>query len=470
MTRREERALKLAGRSRRKGGSFRIGSTGPVPTFGPKRRRLWRGSRHPGRGRGPRGGHYRSRPYLRWLKPIAIIVVGLAVIVGVVLFGGYEYFNYRLSHIPRLAVPASALQPVRPGQPYDVLLVATVPATSPPAGLGIPAGSAGTDIAAAVVVARVDPAGNRLSALEVPASMIVPAVRKGAPAMRVGALYESGPATLVSYLDHRLGIPINHVVAVSGSGFSGLVDTFGGLSIDFPAPLDDAGTGFRIASAGCQKVTGSQALGLLAMTAPYYYAGGSWHQDHDVVAGRLADEAALLLGALRQAHGHVGNPLSLNGFIGTVSGHLAIDSTWSSSGLKALAGVLGGAAGSNTARRRAAGDGDRLRPGADGERRPAGGQPVPRREAPTGPATGGRRHHGCRLAPQVLLSKLELLDGLELLHPRTAERAGSSKRTLSGNPSRCRAAPAGAPRSRNHWPRRSPGRSPPAPAPGVGTR
>lgn len=75
-----------------------------------------------------------------------------------------------------------------------------------------------------------------------------------------GALAQGGPSCLVQTVQAVSGIDIDHYVTVSFGGFRDVVDAVGGVELCLPEPLNDPFAGVDL-PAGCQRVTGPQALG-----------------------------------------------------------------------------------------------------------------------------------------------------------------------------------------------------------------
>jgi len=62
------------------------------------------------------------------------------------------------------------------------------------------------------------------------------------------------PDLLIQTIEQVLGIPINHYVAVNFTGFQGMVNALGGVTMDFPDQVKDAYSGLNVTQTGCQVV------------------------------------------------------------------------------------------------------------------------------------------------------------------------------------------------------------------------
>lgn len=74
---------------------------------------------------------------------------------------------------------------------------------------------------------------------------------------KINAAYAMGKMPLtVATLENLFNVPIDHVMTIDFSGFEGMVDALGGVTIDVPQPFDKAGTHYE----GRMDVNGKQAL------------------------------------------------------------------------------------------------------------------------------------------------------------------------------------------------------------------
>lgn len=74
---------------------------------------------------------------------------------------------------------------------------------------------------------------------------------------KINAAYALGKMPLtVATLENLFNVPIDHVMTIDFSGFEGMVDALGGVTIDVPKPFDKAGTHYE----GRMDVNGKQAL------------------------------------------------------------------------------------------------------------------------------------------------------------------------------------------------------------------
>jgi LCP family protein required for cell wall assembly len=77
---------------------------------------------------------------------------------------------------------------------------------------------------------------------------------------RLNATYNAGPANLIAAVTQNFGIPIDRYLEIDFVSFAGLVDSFGGIDVDFANPALDRGSGLVVPTAGRVHLDGQQAL------------------------------------------------------------------------------------------------------------------------------------------------------------------------------------------------------------------
>lgn len=75
-----------------------------------------------------------------------------------------------------------------------------------------------------------------------------------------------GAPLLVQTVEIATGLRIDHYAQIGFSGFAGVVDALGGIDVCLPAAIDDPLAGINL-PAGCQKLTGPEALGFVRSRA-----------------------------------------------------------------------------------------------------------------------------------------------------------------------------------------------------------
>lgn len=75
-----------------------------------------------------------------------------------------------------------------------------------------------------------------------------------------------GPQLLVQTVESATGLRMDHYAEIGFGGFAGIVDAIGGVHLCVPYPIDDPLAGINL-QAGCQDLTGAEALGFVRSRA-----------------------------------------------------------------------------------------------------------------------------------------------------------------------------------------------------------
>ena len=81
--------------------------------------------------------------------------------------------------------------------------------------------------------------------MSIPRDLYVPIAETGG-SQKINAAYNGGPRRLVLTVQQSLGIPIHHYLEVDFVSFAKLVDSLGGITIDFPHPAFDRNSGLDV--------------------------------------------------------------------------------------------------------------------------------------------------------------------------------------------------------------------------------
>jgi LCP family protein required for cell wall assembly len=84
-----------------------------------------------------------------------------------------------------------------------------------------------------------------------------------------------GPDLLIKTVQQETGIPVHHYVEVDFGGFGRIVDSLGGVKIDFPLPARDNKSGFQV-EAGTHTLDGEAAVAYARSRTYEVYDNGSW--------------------------------------------------------------------------------------------------------------------------------------------------------------------------------------------------
>jgi LCP family protein required for cell wall assembly len=142
---------------------------------------------------------------------------------------------------------------------------------------------------------------------------------------RINAAFNSGPSLLAETIEKDLGITINDFAEINFPGFQGMVNSLGGIYLNFPMPVKDAYSGLNITKTGCQLVSGTQALALVRSRHLYYYENGTWNADVQSDFSRIQRQDVFFRATINRAHEKGTDPLSINAFIGSLASDITVD-------------------------------------------------------------------------------------------------------------------------------------------------
>lgn len=142
---------------------------------------------------------------------------------------------------------------------------------------------------------------------------------------RINGAYNAGPANLVKTVQQNLKIPVNHYMEVGFGSFVGLVDAIGGVTIDFPHPASDVGSGLVVEQPGPNVLDGRQALAYARSRNYTEVIDGEKVKEPTADLGRQQRQQLFLRTALAEV-GATRNPITLVRVAGAMSSELIIDS------------------------------------------------------------------------------------------------------------------------------------------------
>ena len=139
--------------------------------------------------------------------------------------------------------------------------------------------------------------------LSIPRDLYVAIAETGGSA-KINAAYNGGPRRLILTVQQALGIPVHHYLEVDFVSFASLVDSLGGVTIDFPNPAFDRSSGLDVQQAGAVELDGPQAL---AFVRSRHYVEvdrrPGAHRTTPGDLGRVARQQQFLTRGARQARG-----------------------------------------------------------------------------------------------------------------------------------------------------------------------
>lgn len=194
------------------------------------------------------GGRRRRRP-LRWIAGALVLIVLL--VVG----GGIALARHTMSRMTRVDVPSLA----GGGAPLNLLVVGS----DSREGLTeqeqqeLTTGGASGNRTDTIFVLTIR--GGRAAMLALPRDLYVQRC-DGSMGRINAAMQIGGPDCLVTTVQQLSGISIDHYLEVHFLGFRDIVEAVGGVEVCLEAPISDRDAGIDL-PAGCQVLTGAQALG-----------------------------------------------------------------------------------------------------------------------------------------------------------------------------------------------------------------
>ncbi len=259
------------------------------------------------------------------------LLIGLIVVVAVAvagIAGTYGYARVRFGQIATIRLPSLGKAPAA-GKPFTMLVVGsdTRQGLSPSDNFGQVAGQR----ADVIILVRVVPASHTARLLSIPRDLYVPIAGTNGSA-KINSAFDKGPDQLIQTIEHAFGLDINHYLLVNFDGFRQVVDALGGIELNFPVPVRDwkdghNQSGLDIATPGCRRLNGNQALAL-ARSRYFQYrdAGGGWRYDPGFDLGRIRRQQTFLrVLAATALHKGLANPLRANSFIGSLVHSLTKD-------------------------------------------------------------------------------------------------------------------------------------------------
>ena len=172
-----------------------------------------------------------------------------------------------------------------------------------------------------ILILRIDDQGARM--LSVPRDLLVTIAETGQTS-RINAAFNGGPRRLIATLTDQLQLPIHHYLEIDFVSFRDLVDSLGGIVIDFPYPASDHMSGLNVPEAGSVRLDGTQALAYVR--SRYYTETIEGRQVTEPTGdiGRVARQQQFLSAVVSEI-GSVRNPLRLASITNSMVDGMRID-------------------------------------------------------------------------------------------------------------------------------------------------
>jgi len=142
---------------------------------------------------------------------------------------------------------------------------------------------------------------------------------------RINSAYNRGADVLAATITLNFDIPINHVVDVDFVGFKQIVDTIGGTTICFDVPVRDVKSGLD-QPAGCNNLTGEQALAYARSRTYQEFRDGDWQTDGSADIGRVLRQQQFIATTVNETLAELqADPFLASDLINATSGSLRLD-------------------------------------------------------------------------------------------------------------------------------------------------
>ncbi len=276
----------------------------------------------------------RGRPRSKQERTVRSIVFALVALVSVMtVIMGFVWWrsNNLFSRINRQEFSDGALRGSgtrAPADPFNILLVGSDSRAEGDPVEGETSGVEGqrSDV---MLMIRVVPGAKKAAFMSLPRDLYVKIADTGGM-QRLNTAFNRGPENLVNTVTGDLGIPVDHYMQIDFAGFSNMIDTIGGVTVNFAYPAIDTYSGLDQPNPGCQRLDGEQALAFVRSRHYQYVQDGKMQSDRTADLGRI-ERQQYLLKAIAQAAIDQGatNPLKADALISSLVDYVTIDDTLS---------------------------------------------------------------------------------------------------------------------------------------------
>jgi LCP family protein required for cell wall assembly len=229
------------------------------------------------------------------------LILALLVVLVVGVFGAYGFLRYTEGKIDRIASDdlTSLVAPVASnGDPINFLLVGVDDRSTLPDDWDDTFGDFSGRRTDVVMVAHLVP-GEGIQMLSIPRDLKVDI--PGFGTNRINAAYVfGGPDLLVQTVQNETGIPIHHYVEIDFAGVGAIVDSLGGVTLDFEYPGRDEKSGFST-EAGTQTLNGEQAVAYARSRKYQELRDGSWQSSGGGDIARTGRQQEILIALFDEA-------------------------------------------------------------------------------------------------------------------------------------------------------------------------
>jgi LCP family protein required for cell wall assembly len=265
-----------------------------------------------------------------FFKKASLVALVLAVLS---VFAAIAYVDNTEGRITRIdseeLVSLATVAPVAAGgeaEPVNFLVIATDDRSSLPedwdeGNFGDFSGRR-TDV---IMLAHVVP-GERIQLLSLPRDLMVDIDGHGTNRLNASFVF-GGPDLLVKTVQQETGIPVNHYIEIDFGGFGRIVDSLGGVTIDFPYATRDAKSGLDV-EAGKQRLDGEMAVAYARSRHTQIHKDGSWQSGSGGDIARTQRQQEIMVRLFDQVTSP-SSAFNLPGFLPTLADNITADETLS---------------------------------------------------------------------------------------------------------------------------------------------
>ena len=221
----------------------------------------------------------------------------LLMTVGV--FAGYGYLSYTEGKIDRIAasdLTSLVVAPLEEGESINFLIVGVDDRSTVPEDWVDAFGDFSGRRTDVMMIAHISDAGIQMLSIPRDWKSSIP----GHGTNRINAAYVfGGPDLLVQTIQLETGIPIHHYVEIDFAGVGAVVDSLGGVDLDFTYPGRDGKSKFNT-EAGRHTLNGEQALAYARSRHYEVYRDGSWQPTSGGDISRTGRQQQILIALFSQ--------------------------------------------------------------------------------------------------------------------------------------------------------------------------
>lgn len=252
------------------------------------------------------------------------LILALLAVLVLGVFAAYGYLRYTEGKIDRIAadeLTALVAVPAGSGDPINFLIVGVDDRSTLPDDWEDNFGDFSGRRTDVIMIAHIVP-GEGIQMLSIPRDLKSDIAGFGTN--RINASYVfGGPDLLVETVQSETGIPINHYTEIDFAGVGAVVDSLGGVTIDFEYPGRDLTSGFEV-DAGTHTLDGEQAVAYSRSRKYQIFKDGEWQSTGGGDISRTGRQQEVLIALFGQATSPA-SAFNLPSFLPTLADQITAD-------------------------------------------------------------------------------------------------------------------------------------------------